>query len=67
MKEAVITQKGVRGGFAHWVVRQVTKPTERPARVSMILVTNTVPPPGKDGPTKRQIQVLYDEKFTGAK
>src|SRR4051794_19155795 len=67
MKEAVISQKGTRAGFAAWVVRQVTKPNEQPVRVTIVLETQPVAPPGKATAAKVDRKVLYDQKFAGAK
>jgi hypothetical protein len=67
LKEQVINEKSIRPGFAHWVVGQVAKPGERPARVWVTLETETLPPPGSDSPKKKEKKVLYNENFAGAR
>lgn len=67
LKEQVISEKTIRPGFAHWVVRQVTKPGEQPVRVWIVLQTETLPPPGADGPQKKERKLLYNQMLTGAR
>jgi hypothetical protein len=65
LKENVVRAPEIRAGIAHWVVREITRPSERPVRVQMILRTEDLAPPGKDGPTTHNVETLYDEDLTG--
>jgi hypothetical protein len=67
MKEQLMNEKSIRRDFASWVVRQLTKPNERPVRVSIVQFSQTLPAPGTDGPIKKEAALLYDRKFQGAK
>ncbi|MGV0644368.1 hypothetical protein ABQE44_13300 [Mycolicibacterium sp. XJ2546] len=68
LKEAVIKHKGLRRGFAQWVVSQVTNKTDkvRPAQVLIIMQTETLPLPGKGEPKKVR-KLLYNGKVARAK
>jgi hypothetical protein len=66
LKEQVIRQRDIRAGIAHWVVRKLTTPSERPLRVQMIFRAQDNPAPGKSGPMAATQEVLYDETLTGA-
>jgi hypothetical protein len=67
LKEQTIRVPESRAGIAHWVVRKFTGPSQRAVRVQMILRTETLPPPGKDGPRKHATKMLYDEDLAGHK
>jgi len=62
IKEEVIKHKQFRPGLASWVIRHLTKPGERPARVFMIATVESVPLPGKGDP-KQDIQIIFDKKL----
>jgi hypothetical protein len=65
LKEQSIRNPDSRAGFAHWVVRQITTPAERPVRVQMLFRKELLPRPGKDGPTTVTVKNLYDEPLNG--
>jgi hypothetical protein len=65
LRESAPRASDIRAGIAHWVVGELTKPGEHPTRVQMILRTEDLPPPGKDGPTPTTVERLYDETLTG--
>jgi hypothetical protein len=66
LKEQVIRDRGIRPGIAHWVVRQLTVPSEHPIRVQIVFRAEDLPAPGKSGPLATTQEVLYDETLTGA-
>ncbi|MGV0795208.1 hypothetical protein [Mycolicibacterium sp. XJ1819] len=65
VKEEIVKRKEFRPGLASWVIRNQVKPNERPARVVMIVTTETLPLPGQGEPkiTKR---VVFDQKLASA-
>jgi hypothetical protein len=65
LKEQSVRRPASRAEIAHWVVIVLTDPAEHPVRVEMILRTELLPPPGKDGPTTPAVETLYDEALTG--
>lgn len=60
-KETLLTTPDIRPDFAHWVVRRLTGPDDRPVRVDMIVRTEDMPPPGTDGPGQTGLETLYSE------
>lgn len=65
LKESLASEPQIRAGWAHWVVRQLTGPSERPVRVRMILKTQVLPPPGVSGRGEAGTEPLYDENLAG--
>jgi hypothetical protein len=65
LKENLPRDPTSRADFAHWVVRELTSPSEKPIRVQMIMRTKQLPPPGKDSPNNVGVETLYDESLTG--
>jgi hypothetical protein len=65
LKEQSIRQAGIRAGIAHWAVRQLTMPSEHPARVQMIFHAQDNPAPGTSRPLASTVEILYDEILTG--
>jgi hypothetical protein len=61
LKESLMSEPQIRPQLAHWVVRQLTVPAERPARVYMPSRTEVLPPPGKRERGATGVDVLYDE------
>jgi hypothetical protein len=59
------TAPETRKDFAHWVVRQVTKPGERAVRVQVILRSYVVPPPPNEQLTTK-VDTVYDENLLAA-
>jgi hypothetical protein len=62
-----MVDSSIRPQLAHWVVREVTKPDERAASVSIVLRTENLSAPGDEGeggkaPAKK---VLYQEALAG--
>jgi hypothetical protein len=62
-----IIKPEIRPGIARWVVRRVTRPSEHPVRVAMVLRVQNLPPPGEEGRTLGATagKVLYQEDLTG--
>ncbi len=67
LKENVVREPGIQAGLAHWVVRQLTRSSERAARVQMTLRAESIPAPGTDGPRTTETEILYDEILTGTR
>jgi hypothetical protein len=65
MKEQAIREPQGRAGIAHWVVRELTTPAERPVRVQIRFRNELLPPPGADGPKTVTVETLYDEVLNG--
>jgi len=65
LKESLQTEPQIRPGWAHWVARRLTGPTERPVHVTMILKTEVLPPPGVSGRGETGTETLYDETLAG--
>ncbi|MCT7657401.1 hypothetical protein [Mycobacterium deserti] len=66
----VVLDANLRPQFAHWVVRQVTEPNERPVAVQMTLHTETLQPPadqerGSRRPTATKL--IYQEQLGEAR
>jgi hypothetical protein len=67
LRRAVIHDSNVRPELAHWVVRQVTGPTEHAIAVSVVLRTENLSPPGEPAGGKSPAsKVLYQESLAGA-
>lgn len=67
LKENLPRNASLRADVAHWVVRKLTKPSERPLRVQIIFRTADIPPPGQDLPHGTHQEILYDETLAGPK
>jgi hypothetical protein len=65
MWDAADSESEIREGIAHWVVRELTEPSERAIRVEMIDRIESLPPPGEEGPGTTTVETLYDEDLTG--
>jgi hypothetical protein len=65
LKENLVHEPGIRIGLAHWVIRQLSRPTERAVRVQMTLRAESLPAPGTNSPRNTQSEILYDEIVTG--
>ena len=65
LKECLPREPKIRAGVAHWVVRELTAPSEKPVRVQIIMRTELLPPPGADGPRTTAVETLYDENLEG--
>jgi hypothetical protein len=66
LKENLVREPGIRAGLAHWVVRQLARPTDHVVRVRMTLRASSLPPPGTNSPRTTESEILYDEIVTGA-
>ena len=51
--------------FAHWVVRDVTRPTEHPTYVEVVERVDTLPPPGSSAASTRSFRLVYREQLAG--
>lgn len=65
LKENLVSEPGIRAGLAHWAIRQLTRPTERAARVQMTLRAESLPAPGSNSPRTTESEILYDEILAG--
>lgn len=67
LKRSAMVDSSIRPQLAHWVVRQVTKPDERPVGVTMILRTENLSAPGDEAAGSRASakKVLYQEALAG--
>ncbi len=65
LKENLPRDKTMRADLAHWVVRELTDPSETPVRVQIIMRTRQLPPPGANSPRSVGVETLYDEDLTG--
>lgn len=65
LKENLVREPGIRAGLAHWVIRQLTRLTERAVRVQMTLRAESLPAPGTNTPRTTDHEILYDEILTG--
>jgi hypothetical protein len=65
LKENVPRDPTSRADLAHWVVRELTNPSEKPIRVQIIMRTKQLPLPGQDTPNAVGVQILYNENLTG--
>jgi hypothetical protein len=65
LKENLVREPAIRVDMAHWVIHQITKRSERAARVQMALRTELLPAPGTDSPRTVAEEILYDEILTG--
>lgn len=60
-KESLLTTPEIRPDFAHWVVRKLAGPGDRPVRVDMVLRTEGIPRPGSNDPGQTAVETLYSE------
>ena len=68
LKRAATSDANFRPQLAHWVVREVTGPTERAVAVSVVLRTENLSPPGVPASGKSPaMKVLYQEVLAGPK
>jgi hypothetical protein len=63
LKESLPRDVSMRADFAHWVVRNVTTPSEHPAKVQIVFRTVDISPPGQNLPSNPHEEVLYDESL----
>ncbi|MEB4208019.1 hypothetical protein [Mycobacterium sp. 94-17] len=64
-KENLLTERQIRAEFAHWAVRELTRPGDQPVTVVMLLRTREIPPPGAGGPGQTAVETLYSENLAG--
>jgi len=65
LMEQVVRDPDSRAGLAHWAVRHVTSPGERPVHVEMVFRYQLLPAPGKDVPDDVSVTSLYSEDLNG--
>ncbi len=65
LKEQAIRVPPSRPGIAHWVVRELTTPAERPVRVQILFRNQPLPAPGEDDPKTVTVETIYDEVLNG--
>ncbi|WIM86217.1 hypothetical protein PT015_15005 [Candidatus Mycobacterium wuenschmannii] len=63
VKETLVTDRQSRADFAHWVVRELSRPGDHPRRVEMILRTESISPPGTNEPRHTGAESLYIESL----
>jgi hypothetical protein len=64
LKENLPREPAIRAEVAHWSVRELTDPTEKPVRVQIIMRTEELIAPGQEGPPVTAVETLYDESLT---
>jgi hypothetical protein len=65
LKENLPRDLNMRADTAHWVVRKLTDPGEKPVRVRIILRATPIAPPGQRAPQDMREETLYDETLVG--
>jgi len=65
LMEQVVRDPDSRAGLAHWAVRHVTSPGERPVHVEMVFRYQLLPAPGKDVIDDVSVTSLYSEDLNG--
>jgi hypothetical protein len=65
LRETLYGDPRSRPALAHWVVDQVSGPSERAIGVQMIVHTETLPAPGQGGRGKTGTEILYQEELAG--
>jgi hypothetical protein len=63
LRETLYGDPRSRPELAHWVVDQVSGPSERAIGVQMIVHTQTLPAPGQGGPGQSGTEILYQEEL----
>jgi hypothetical protein len=61
LREAAVWQKPSQQGFAHYMARELAGPSERPARIIMVLRQEPLPAPGSSAVGAPTEQTIYDE------
>jgi hypothetical protein len=61
LRETLYSDPRSRPALAHWVVGQVSGPSERAVGVQIIVRTETLPAPGQSGRGKTGVETLYKE------
>jgi hypothetical protein len=61
LRETLYGDARSRPALAHWVIDQVSRPSERAVGVQMIVHTQTLPAPGQNGPANTGTEILYQE------
>ncbi|AGB25868.1 hypothetical protein Mycsm_05692 [Mycobacterium sp. JS623] len=61
LRETLYSDARSRPALAHWVVDQVTGPSERAVRVQIIVRTERLLAPGQSGHGKTGVETLYKE------
>ena len=61
LRETLYGDVRSRPALAHWVIDQVSTPSERAIGVQIIVHTQTLPAPGQAGPGETGIEILYQE------
>ncbi|WNG92678.1 hypothetical protein [Mycobacterium sp. ITM-2016-00318] len=65
LKENIPRDPAMQPDLAHWVVRELTDPSETPVRVQIIMRTEQLPPPGVRHERIVGAETLYDEHLIG--
>jgi hypothetical protein len=61
LRETLYGDPRSRPALAHWVIDQVSGPSERAVGVQIIVHTQTLPPPGQSGRGQTGVETLYQE------
>ena len=61
LRETLYGDTRSRPALAHWVIDQVSGPTERAVGVQIIVHTQTLPAPGHGGRADTGVEILYQE------
>ena len=65
LKETLLDEPQTRPEFVHWVVREMSRPGDRPLRVDMLLRGQDIPPPGAGRAGHVILERLYTEDLAG--
>jgi hypothetical protein len=63
LRETLYGDARSRPALAHWVINQVSTPSERAVGVQMIVHTQTLSAPGQNTPPQTGTEILYQEEL----
>jgi hypothetical protein len=63
LRETLYGDARSRPALAHWVIDQVSEPSERALGVQIIVHTQTLPAPGQSAPANTGTEILYQEEL----
>jgi hypothetical protein len=64
MREQAMRQQDGRREFAHWIVDQVSGPSDRPVKVEMLFHYKVLVRPGEPTTGQTGTRVIYEEVLT---
>ena len=63
LRETLYSDPRSRPALAHWVIDQVSGPSDRAIGVQIVVRTETLPAPGQGGRGQTGVETLYQEVF----